>query len=63
MDTVAIMDDELVEMIERQEFAELLDRPLGGGWPVAFVCRIRREPISMAIKTHKTRNEAVTETK
>ena len=50
-------------MIVRQNLAELLDRPLGSGCPVTSRCRIRREPISIATNTYRTRNEEVTDTK
>jgi hypothetical protein len=50
-------------MIERQELPELLNSPFCGWVAVTLVCRILPDPASIATKTYRIRNEAVTEIK
>lgn len=62
-DPVAVVNQESVRMAGGEGLAELPDGPIGGGWAVTLVCSIRRDSISMATKTYRTRNVAVTDTK
>ena len=61
--SVPVVDQKSIRMVEGEKFAELLDGPFRGRVIGDLVRRIRRESTSIATKTYSTRKLAVTETR